>query len=56
MEVARCCGPTYHVLNDAIDNDAWRRAAAWFDPGMGSDKAALRALDELGSKSGHAED
>jgi hypothetical protein len=47
-------GPTYHVLNDAIDTTPGG-SQLWFDPGMGSDKAFLRALGELGSKSGHAE-
>ena len=47
-------GPTYHVLNDAIDTTPGG-SQLWFDPGMGSDKAFLRALEELGSKSGHAE-
>ena len=47
-------GPTYHVLNDAIDTTRGG-AQLWFDPGMGSDKAFLRALEELGSKSGHPE-
>src|SRR6266853_52922 len=47
-------GPTYHVLNDAIDTTPGG-SQLWFDPGMGSDKTFLRALEELGSKSGHAE-
>jgi pimeloyl-ACP methyl ester carboxylesterase len=47
-------GPTYHVTNDAIDTTPGG-SQLWFDPGMGSDKAFLRALGELGSKSGHAE-
>src|ERR1700688_1678241 len=47
-------GPTYHVLNDAIDTTPGG-AQLRFDPGMGSDEAFLRALEELGSKSGHAE-
>src|SRR5258706_16461019 len=38
-------GPTYHVLNDAIDTTPGG-AQLWFDPGMGSDKAFLRALGE----------
>jgi hypothetical protein len=41
-------GPTYHVLNDAIDTTPGG-AQLWFDPGMGSDKAFLRALEELGA-------
>src|ERR1700724_3947125 len=47
-------GPTYHVLNDAIDTTPGG-SQLWFDPGMGSDKAFLRALEELGAKSDHAE-
>jgi hypothetical protein len=47
-------GPTYHVLNNAIDASPGG-AQLWFDPGMGSDKAFLKALSELASKSGHPE-
>jgi pimeloyl-ACP methyl ester carboxylesterase len=47
-------GPTYHVLNNAIDASPGG-AQLWFDPGMGSDKAFLKAIGELGSKSGHPE-
>jgi pimeloyl-ACP methyl ester carboxylesterase len=47
-------GPTYHVLTDAIDTTPGG-SQLWFDPGMGSDKAFLRALEDLGSKSGHGE-
>src|SRR5437016_9517970 len=47
-------GPTYHVLNDAIDTTPGG-SQLWFDPTMGSGKAFLRALEELGSKSGHTE-
>src|SRR6267154_5917830 len=38
-------GPTYHVLNDAIDTTPGG-SQLWFDPGMGSDKAFLRATDK----------
>jgi hypothetical protein len=47
-------GPTYHVSNDAIDTTPGG-SQLWFDPGMGSEKVFLKALGELGSKSGHAE-
>lgn len=47
-------GPTYHVLNDAIDTTPGG-AQLWFDPGMGSDKAFLRALGDLASRADHAE-
>ncbi len=47
-------GPTYHVLNDAIDTTPGG-SQLWFDPGMGSDKAFLKALGDLASRSGHAE-
>src|SRR3984893_5962568 len=47
-------GPSYHVLNDAIDLTPGG-AELWFDPRRGSDRAFLRALDEFATKSGHAE-
>src|SRR6266567_3938668 len=47
-------GPSYHVLNDAIDLTPGG-AELWFDPRLGSDRAFLRALDELAAKSGHKE-
>jgi pimeloyl-ACP methyl ester carboxylesterase len=47
-------GPTYHVLNDAIDTTPGG-SQLWFDPAMGSDKTFLKALEELGAKSGHTE-
>ena len=47
-------GPSYHVLNDAIDLTPGG-AELWFDPRHGSDKAFLKALDEVAAKSGHPE-
>jgi hypothetical protein len=47
-------GPSYHVLNDAIDLTPGG-AELWFDPRQGSDRVFLRALDEFAAKSGHAE-
>jgi hypothetical protein len=47
-------GPSYHVLNDAIDLTPGG-AELWFDPRRGSERAFLRALDEFAAKSGHAE-
>jgi hypothetical protein len=47
-------GPSYHVLNDAIDLTPGG-AELWFDPRRGSDRVFLRALDEFAVKSGHAE-
>src|SRR3984893_18435215 len=47
-------GPSYHVLNDAIDLTPGG-AELWFDPRQGSDRAFLKALDEFAAKSGHAE-
>jgi hypothetical protein len=47
-------GPSYHVLNDAIDLTPGG-AELWFDPRQGSDHIFLRALDEFATKSGHAE-
>ena len=47
-------GPSYHVLNDAIDLTPGG-AELWFDPRQGSDRVFLRALDEFATKSGHEE-
>jgi hypothetical protein len=47
-------GPSYHVLNDAIDLTPGG-AELWFDPRQGSDRVFLRALDEFATQSGHAE-
>jgi hypothetical protein len=47
-------GPSYHVLNDAIDLTPGG-AELWFDPRQGSDRVFLRALGEFAAKSGHAE-
>jgi hypothetical protein len=47
-------GPSYRVLNDAIDLTPGG-AELWFDPRQGSDGVFLRALNELATKSGHAE-
>jgi hypothetical protein len=47
-------GPSYHVLNDAIDLTPGG-AELWFDPRRGSDRVFLRALDEFAAKSGHPE-
>ena len=47
-------GPSYHVLNDAIDLTPGG-AELWFDPRLGSDHVFLRALDEFAAKSGRPE-
>jgi hypothetical protein len=47
-------GPSYHVLNDAIDLTPGG-AELWFDPRRGSERAFLKALDEFAAKSGHKE-
>jgi hypothetical protein len=47
-------GPSYHVLNDAIDLSPGG-AEWWFDPRKGSDKAFLKALGEFAANSGHPE-
>src|ERR1700730_11075633 len=47
-------GPSYHVLNDAIDLTPGG-AELWFDPRQGSERVFLRALDEFATKSSHAE-
>jgi len=44
-------GPSYHVLNDAIDLTPGG-AELWFDPRQGSERVFLRALDEFAIKSG----
>ena len=43
-------GPTYHVLNDAIDTTPGG-SQLWFDAGMGSEKTFLRALVKRGNSS-----
>jgi hypothetical protein len=47
-------GPSYHVLNDAIDLSPGG-AELWFDPRQGSERVFLRALDDFAAKSGHTE-
>jgi len=47
-------GPSYHVLNDAIDLTPGG-AELWFDPRLGSEKAFLKGIDELAVKSHHPE-
>ena len=47
-------GPSYQVLNDAIDLTPGG-AELWFDPRHGSNKAFLKALDEIAAKSSHPE-
>lgn len=47
-------GPSYHVLNDAIDLTPGG-AELWFDPRKGSDKVFLKALNEFAAKSEHPE-
>src|SRR5260370_26459752 len=47
-------GPSYHVLNDAIDLTPGG-AGLCFSPRHGCAPALLRALDEFATKSGHAE-
>jgi hypothetical protein len=47
-------GPSYHVLNDAIDLTPGG-SELWFDPRHGSDRVFLRALEEFAAKSGHKE-
>jgi hypothetical protein len=43
-------GPSYHVLNDAIDLTPGG-SELWFDPRLGSEKTFLKAIDELAVKS-----
>jgi len=47
-------GPSYHVLNDAIDLTPGG-AELWFDPRKGSNATFLRALKELSIQSGYPE-
>jgi hypothetical protein len=47
-------GPSYHVLNDKTDASPGG-AQLWFDPRMGSDRAFLRAIEDLAVRTGHAE-
>ena len=47
-------GPSYRVLNDAIDLTPGG-AELWFDPRQGSERVFLRALEEFATKSGHPE-
>jgi hypothetical protein len=47
-------GPSYRVTNDAVDLTPGG-AELWFDPRHGSDKAFLKALEEIGTRSGHPE-
>lgn len=47
-------GPSYHVLNDAIDLTPGG-SELWFDPRLGSEKTFLKAIGELATKSGHPE-
>jgi pimeloyl-ACP methyl ester carboxylesterase len=47
-------GPSYHVLNDAIDLTPGG-AELWFDPRKGSDMTFLQALKELSTQSGYPE-
>jgi len=47
-------GPSYHVSNEKIDLSPGG-SELWFDPRRGSEKTFLKALNELGAKSGHPE-
>jgi hypothetical protein len=47
-------GPSYHVLNDAIDLTPGG-SELWFDPRLGSEKTFLKAIGEFAAKSGHPE-
>ena len=47
-------GPSYHVLNDAIDLTPGG-SELWFDPRHGSERVFLQALGEFASKLGHPE-
>jgi pimeloyl-ACP methyl ester carboxylesterase len=47
-------GPSYHVLTDATDVSPGG-SELWFDPRRGSDKAFLKALDELSAQAKHPE-
>ena len=46
-------GPSYHVLNDGDLGPAG--SEYWFDPRRGSDRVFLKAIQDLGAKSGHPE-
>ena len=47
-------GPSYHVLHDKNDITPGG-SELWFDPRRGSQRAFLKALDDLAAKSGHPE-
>ncbi len=47
-------GPSYHVLNEKTDITPGG-SELWFDPRRGSEKAFLKALDDLAAKSEHPE-
>ena len=47
-------GPSYHVRHEQIDLSPGG-SELWFDPRRGSEKAFLKALGDLGAKSGHPE-
>ncbi len=47
-------GPSYHVLNDAIDLTPGG-SELWFDPRLGSEKTFLKAIGEFAAKSRHPE-
>ncbi len=47
-------GPSYHVLSEKTDITPGG-SELWFDPRRGSEKAFLKALDDLAAKSGHPE-
>jgi hypothetical protein len=47
-------GPSYHVLNDAIDLTPGG-SELWFDPRKGSDRIFLNALENFAVASGHPE-
>lgn len=47
-------GPSYHVLNEGTEIGPGQ-AELWYDPRRGSDKVFLKALEDLGAKSGHPE-
>jgi pimeloyl-ACP methyl ester carboxylesterase len=47
-------GPSYHVRHDKNDLSPGG-SELWFDPRRGSEKAFLKALGDLGGKSGHPE-
>src|SRR6266436_7326130 len=47
-------GPSYHVLTDATDASPGG-SELWFDPRRGSDKAFLKALEDLSAQAKHPE-